>query len=79
MEVRVECYVDVTGEETPRRLLFDDHALEVAEAVDRWLAPGHRYFKVRTANGAIYILRQDVPSRHWELVMFEAAPKSRRF
>ena len=75
MEVRVECYADETGEETPRRLLFNDHMLEVAEAMDRWLAPGHRYFKVRTANGAIYILRHDVPSQHWELVMFEAPPK----
>lgn len=77
MEVRVECYADETGEETPRRLLFNDHMLEVAEAMDRWLASGHRYFKVRTANGAIYILRHDVPSQHWELVMFEAPPKPR--
>jgi hypothetical protein len=78
MDVRVECYADETGEETPRRLMFDDRAVDVAEALDRWLAPGHRYFKLRSADGAVYILRQDLPSRRWELVMFETPAKSPR-
>ena len=77
MEVRVECYADETGEEMPRRLLFDGRTLEVVEAMDRWLALGHRYFKVRTVDGAIYILRHDIPLQRWELVMFEAPAKPR--
>jgi hypothetical protein len=77
MEVRVECYTDQTGEETPRRLWLDDRTLEVAEAMDRWLALGHRYFKVRTVDGAIYILRHDMPLQRWELVMFEAPARLR--
>lgn len=78
MDVRVECYADETGEETPRRLMFDDRALDVAEAIDRWLAPGHRYFKVRTVGGAIFVLRHDVSSQRWEVVMFEASAKPQR-
>jgi adenosine/AMP kinase len=72
------CYADATGEETPRRLMFDDHALDVAEATDRRLAAGHRYFKVRTVDGAIFVLRHDAPSQRWELVMVEAPAKLQR-
>jgi len=77
MEVRVECYADETGEETPCRLQLDERTLEVAEAIDRWLALGHRYFKVRTVDGAIYIIRHDIPLQRWELVMFEAPARPR--
>ena len=69
--IRVDCYAGHKGEETPRRLYFGDRAIEVAEVVDRWLAPDHRYFKVRGADGATYILRHDAESAAWELVMFE--------
>ena len=44
---------------------------EVAEVLDAWLAPDHRYFKVRGNNGACYILRNDVVTGRWELTMFD--------
>jgi hypothetical protein len=47
--------------------------IEVTEVLDRWLAPDHRYFKLRTAGGEIYILRQDVMSGAWELTLFRRA------
>lgn len=37
----------------------------------RWLAPDHRYFKLRVQDGATYILRHDVISAAWELVLFD--------
>jgi hypothetical protein len=40
----------------------------VAEVLDRWLAPDHRYFKVRASDGGVYLLRHDVESQRWELV-----------
>jgi hypothetical protein len=76
MDIRVECYAGYRAEETPRRLIFDDRTIEVADVIDRWLAPGHRYFKVRGTDGATYIIRHDVGTGHWELVMFEGgAPR----
>lgn len=39
--------------------------------MDRWLAPDHRYFKVRGGD-ATYILRHDVTADAWELVLFTA-------
>ena len=71
MQVRVECYAGHRGEETPRRLLMDERAVEVAEVLDQWLAPDHRYFKVLGADGALYILRHDVGGGFWDLTFFE--------
>ena len=56
MRIRVECYAGYRGEETPRCLVFDGRAVDVAEVVDRWLAPEHRYFKLRGADDAVYIV-----------------------
>jgi hypothetical protein len=71
MTIKVECYAGYRGEETPRHLKFDDGGIEVAEVIDCWLAPEHRYFKVRGQDRATYILRHDVISGAWELVLFD--------
>jgi hypothetical protein len=39
--------------------------------LDVWLAPDHRYFKVRGDDGACYILRSDALTGRWELTMFD--------
>lgn len=46
----VEEYAEKADEETPRRFSFDGRTSEVAEVLDAWLAPDHRYFKVRGDN-----------------------------
>jgi hypothetical protein len=69
LPVRVECYAGYQGEETPRRFRLGGSWLEVDEVVDRWLAPDHRYFKVRAADGD-YVLRHDTESQRWELVQY---------
>ena len=53
---------------------MDERAVEVAEVLDQWLAPDHRYFKVLGANGAVYILRHDVGGGFWDLTFFERRP-----
>ncbi len=77
MDICVQCRVDSVGEEIPCRLIFDGRELEVADVIDRWLAIDHRYFKVRTLDGAVYILRHDEPSGRWELIMFDTVRESR--
>jgi hypothetical protein len=66
--LRVECHAGYRGEESPRRFHLGERALEVAEVLDRWLAPDHRYFKLRADDGGIYVLRHDAESQRWELV-----------
>ena len=69
--IRVECYAGYRGEEAPRRFFLGETKVEVSEVIDRWLAPNHRYFKVRGDDGDLYILRQDVESQCWELTLFD--------
>ncbi|MEJ2689211.1 MAG: hypothetical protein P8130_04540 [Deltaproteobacteria bacterium] len=68
--MRVECYSGYRGEETPRRFRLRARSVEIQEVLDRWLAPDHRYFKVRGDDGAIYILRHDVGQERWEVTLF---------
>lgn len=68
--VRVECRAGYRGDETPVRFYLGTRRVEVAEALDRWLAPGHRYFKVLGDDGDTYILRHDTGADRWELTLF---------
>jgi hypothetical protein len=69
--IRVECYAGHRGEETPRAISIGDRRIEVAALLDQWLAPDHRYFKLRGADGDLYLVRHDTASDRWELTMFE--------
>jgi hypothetical protein len=69
--LRVECYADHKGEETPRMLLIDDRKVFVEEVLDSWLAADHRYFKLKGDDGDVYLIRQDATSARWELTMFK--------
>jgi hypothetical protein len=70
LRVEVECYAGARSDERPVRFRLGDRTLNVDEVVDQWLAPDHRYFKVRVS-GDIYILRNDVTTGVWELTMFQ--------
>ena len=72
LEIDVECYAGHRGEQTPRRIRFDGRRVEVAEVLDAWLAPDHRYFKIRGDDGACYIVRHDVEHARWELTMYDS-------
>jgi hypothetical protein len=68
---QVECSADHRGELTPSRFSFGGRPIEVIEVLDAWLAPDHRYFKVRGDDGACYILRNDVVAARWQLAMYD--------
>ena len=72
--IRVECYAGYRGEESPRRFFLDQRKIEVLEILDRWLAPDHRYFKLKGDDGAVYIILYDVDQDQWQLTMFDSLP-----
>ena len=74
LTVRVECYAGHRGEQTPRTLILDDRRIAVADVVDAWLAPDHRYFKLKGADDNTYLVRHDERSDTWELTMFRGDP-----
>ena len=70
LTIGVECYAGYMGDETPRVLVLGERRVAVADTIDRWLAPDHRYFKIRGDDDHVYIVRQDVMSGQWTLTMF---------
>lgn len=70
--LRVECYAGYRGEETPTRFFIGERKVEVAEVLDRWFGPDHRYFKLRGDDGGIYLLRHDERAGRWELTVYDS-------
>ena len=71
LAIRVDCHAGHRGEEAPWRFWIAEREVVVADVLDRWLAPDHRYFKVRDDDGDIYILRHDRAADRWELTLFQ--------
>lgn len=72
LTIRVECDAGHRGEPEPRRFWLGERPVSVEEVLDRWLAPEHRYFKVR-GDGGRYLLRHDPRADRWELTFYERA------
>jgi hypothetical protein len=71
MKIRVECHSGYRGEETPQAVWIGDRRIAVAEVLDRWLAPDHRYFKLRGHDQGIYIIREEVASLEWQVTFYQ--------
>ncbi|MGE5266938.1 MAG: hypothetical protein ACM3L9_06195 [Deltaproteobacteria bacterium] len=71
-EIHVEAYAGCRADESPRAFVLGTRRVVVKEELDRWLDPQHRYFKVRCDDGGVDILRHDVPSDDWKLILFNA-------
>jgi len=74
MHITVQCYAGHRGEEEPRSFDLGNGRIDVMEIIDRWLAPDHRYFKVRASDGAVYILRHDEADGEWDMTFFSPGP-----
>ncbi|HXH06676.1 MAG TPA: hypothetical protein VNI83_08800 [Vicinamibacterales bacterium] len=73
MQVKVDCYAGHRGEQTPRAFELGGRRIGADEVLDAWLAPDHRYFKIRGDDGDTYILRHDVRTDVWELTGYRRA------
>ena len=63
-EIQVECYSGYKANERPVAFTYEGHRLEIQEIVDCWHEGGLDagrpvidYFKVRTTDGKVYLLR----------------------
>jgi hypothetical protein len=70
----VECAPDSGGREVPVRFGVAGAMHEVVEIVDRWYGRDHRYFRIRTRDGAQFILRYDEGRVRWGVTFFESGP-----
>ena len=75
LKIKVRCYAGYRADESPQSFYIGDRQVGVIEVIDRWLAPEHRYFKVRCDDGGIYILRYDATEDSWEMTMFDSGSR----
>ena len=73
MALQVECRTDEGGA-VPVRFGHPGATQEVAEVMDRWLGGDHRYYRVRTKDGGLFILRYDERDNSWHISVFEGEP-----
>ena len=68
--LHVACRSTESGD-VPVRFGYAGRSLMVVELLDRWDGDDHRYFRVRTRGGGVYILRRDDNTRLWQIWFFE--------
>jgi hypothetical protein len=78
--IDVECYSGYRANERPVAFSFDERRWEVAEIIDRWYEGGPQsnqpaldFFKVRTTEGRIFLLRYNSLFDAWSI---RVPPKS---
>jgi hypothetical protein len=74
MAIRVECYAGYRGEQEPTAFWLGSRRLAVRAIVDRWFAPGQRWFRVDADDGNLYVLRHDERQGDWDIAAFTRAP-----
>jgi len=74
IEIIVESHSGYKANEYPKRFYWDNIPFEIEEIIDRWYQrgmdpemPDANYFKVRTTDKKIYILRHETEQDNWYL------------
>ena len=75
-EIRVECYAGYCADERPVRFFLGENCIEIASVEDRWSSPGADFFRVKAADGNVYVLRHDCGQDVWTLEAFRAEDNS---
>ena len=70
----VECYSGYKANERPVAFMFEGCRREISGILDRWYEGGMKsdalvidYFKVKTSEGNVFILRYDIQSDEWAI------------
>jgi hypothetical protein len=52
-----------------------DRTFRVREVIDGWFGADHTYIKLVASDGCRYILRHDLTTDEWEIVLMESLPE----
>ena len=74
-EIKVECYAGYKADQRPQRFILGGKAQTIEEIEDQWYSPEAVYFRVRTGDGNLYILRHDEREDRWTLDGFRAGAR----
>jgi len=69
-ELKVECYAGYKADQRPVKFKLGNQTLEIQAIEDQWYSPDSVYFRVRAADGNIYVLRHHETADSWTLEAF---------
>ena len=69
MKIRVESHSGYKADERPKAFLLDDRRLAVLDIEDRWYDPSANYFRVVADDGKTYLLKQDLETAEWDVLL----------
>src|SRR5262249_13557752 len=67
LPIHVDAYSGYKANERPLRFWLDADIYEIVTIEERWHDPTAEYFKVRTADGKLFLLRYDEREDEWTL------------
>jgi len=75
-QIEVECYSGYRANERPVAFILENRRWEIVEIIDRWYEGGLRpskpaldYFRVRTADGRVFLLRYNSLFDAWAICL----------
>jgi hypothetical protein len=81
-DIQVECYSGYKGEESPRAFVYLGKRHAISEILDRWYEGGldpaalrHDYFKVKTTEEGVFLIRYTPRFQSWTLCRQIPFPK----
>jgi hypothetical protein len=81
-DIQVESYAGYKGAESPRAFVYSGKRYEVMEIMDRWYEGGvdpkalrHDYFRVKTREEEIFLIRYTPRFQSWTLCRRAPAPR----
>ena len=67
LRIYVDSYSGYKANERPLRFTLDGETYDIASIEDRWQEPSAEYFKVKSVDGKLYLLRYDEHEDEWTL------------
>ena len=66
------------GNELLESFTLGGRTFQVRELLDGWFGADHTYVKLVASDSCLYILRHDLTTDEWEIVLMESAEKGER-
>ncbi len=74
--IKVECHAGYKADEYPKSFYWDNTRFEIIDILDRWYQtetnpelPAANYYKVQTVLSGSFILKLEIKSHKWYLVI----------
>ena len=71
ISLSVETYSGFRADERPLAVCLRQRRVPVRTILDRWLGEDHAYFKLVGEDDVQYLIRHDLQSDTWELILME--------